>query len=211
MPDHLVGVAVRRFDSLEAWSVSSALAVKTKHVKLGSCVTDPHRRHPAVLAQTVTTLDHLSNVGPILGIGAGEAMNLEPYGIRWDNPVSRLYEAVKLVKECWAQPVVNFEGNFFCVEDALVEPKPIQKPHPPIWIAGNSPSTMKMTAEIADGWIPVCIPPDVYKENLEKILEWAKSYGRNPESIEPAILVWVAVAEDRDKARELKSYRERRL
>jgi len=205
MADHLVGIAVRRFDFLDAWNILSALAVKTKRLKLGSCVTDPHRKHPAVLAQTVTTLDHLSNGRAILGIGAGEAMNLDPYGIKWDRPVSRMYEAVKAVKECWTQPLVNFEGEFFHIKDALVEPKPIQKPHPPIWIAGNSPRTMKMTAEIADGWIPMTPPltPDMYKENFRKIMGWAKEYGRDPASIEPALFTYVVVAEDHDKAREM--------
>ena len=176
MADHLVGIAVRRFDFLDAWNILSALAVKTKSLKLGSCVADPRRKHPAVLAQTVTTLDHLSNGRAILGIGAGEAMNLDPYGIKWDKPVSKMYEAVKAVKACWTQPVVNFEGKFFHIKNALVEPKPVQKPHPPIWIAGNSPRTMKMTAEIADGWIPMAPPltPDAYRESLGKILGWAE-------------------------------------
>ena len=205
MADHLVGIAVRRFDFLDAWNILSALAVKTKRLKLGSCVTDPHRKHPAVLAQTVVTLDHLSNGRSILGIGAGEAMNLDPYGIKWNKPVFRMYEAIKAVKACWTQHVVNFEGEFYHIKNALVEPKPIQKPHPPIWIAGNSPRTMKITAEIADGWIPMAPPltPDTYKENLEKILEWAKYYGREPESIEPALFTYVVVAEDRDKARKI--------
>jgi alkanesulfonate monooxygenase SsuD/methylene tetrahydromethanopterin reductase-like flavin-dependent oxidoreductase (luciferase family) len=205
MADHLVGIAVRRFDFLDAWNILSALAVKTKCLKLGSCVTDPHRKHPAVLAQTVMTLDHLSNGRAILGIGAGEAMNLDPYGIKWDRPVSKMYEAVKAVKECWTQPVVNFEGEIFHIKNALVDPKPIQKPHPPIWIAGNSPRTMKMTAEIADGWIPMAPPltPEMHKKNFGKIVEWAKEYGREPESIEPALFTYVVVAKDHDTAREI--------
>jgi len=205
MADHLVGIAVRRFDFLDAWNILSALAVKTKRLKLGSCVTDPHRKHPAVLAQTVMTIDHLSNGRAILGIGAGEAMNLDPYGIKWDKPVSRMYEAIKAVKECWTQPVVNFEGKFYHIKNALVEPKPIQKPHPPIWIAGNSPRTMKMTAEIADGWIPMAPPltPDAYRENLGKISKWAKEYGRDADSIEPALFTYVVVAKDYDTARQI--------
>jgi phthiodiolone/phenolphthiodiolone dimycocerosates ketoreductase len=81
MADHLVGIAVRRFDFLDACNVLSAMAMKTKRLKLGSCVTDLQRKHPAVLAQTTMTLDHLSNGRAILGIGAGEAMNMDPYGI----------------------------------------------------------------------------------------------------------------------------------
>jgi len=205
MADHLVGIGIKRFDFLETWTILSALAMKTKHVKLGSCVTDPHRRHPAVLAQTAMTIDHLSGGRVILGIGAGEAMNLVPYDIEWNKPVSKLHEAVKVIKELWTQPVVNFEGKFFNLKNALLEPKPIQKPHPPIWIAANSPRTMKITAEIADGWIPTTPPLTLtaYKENLRKILNWAKESGRNPDAIEPAIFEYIVVAKDYDTAREL--------
>ena len=205
MADHLVGIGIKRFDFLETWTILSALAMKTKHVKLGSCVTDPHRRHPAVLAQTAMTLDRLSGGRTIFGIGAGEAMNLVPYDIEWNKPVSKLYEAVKVIKELWTQPVVNFEGEFFHIRDALLEPKPVQKPHPPIWIAANSPRTMKITAEIADGWIPTTPPLtfDAYKENLRKILNWAEEHGRNPDAIEPAIFEYIIVAKEYDTAREL--------
>lgn len=205
MADHLVGIGIKRFDFLETWTVLSALAMKTEHVKLGSCVTDPHRRHPAVLAQTAATIDHLSGGRTIFGIGTGEAMNLVPYDIEWNKPVSRLYEAVEVIKELWTQPVANFEGKFFNINNGLLEPKPLQKPHPPIWIAANSPRTMKITAEIADGWIPTTPPLtlDVYKENLEKILNWSKEHGRNRDAVEPAVFEYIIVAKDYDAAREL--------
>ena len=85
-----------------------------------------------------------------------------------------------------------------------MDPKPVQKPHPPIWVAGNSPRTMKMTAEIADGWIPMVPPltPDAYKENLRKILRLTKEYGRDADSVESALFTYVVAAEDYDTARE---------
>jgi alkanesulfonate monooxygenase SsuD/methylene tetrahydromethanopterin reductase-like flavin-dependent oxidoreductase (luciferase family) len=202
MGDHLIAIGIKRFDALEAWSTLTALAVKTKRVKLGTCVTDPHRRSPAVLAQTVSTLDIISNGRAILGIGPGEAMNLDPYGIAWKRPVSRMYESLQVIKSLWTQDMTSYKGDFFNLTEAIFEPKPIQEPHPPIWIAANSPRTMKMTGEMADGWFPLNISPEAYNEKLTSIRRHAKECGRSPEDIEPALFMYTLVAKNYDEALE---------
>lgn len=204
MGDHLVGIGIKRFDFLEAWSVLSALALKTKRVMLGA-FTDPHRRHPAVLAQTVTTLDHLSNGRAILGIGAGEGMNLIPYNIPWNKPVSRLYEAIKVIKGLWTENKADFKGDFYKLEKAFLDPKSVKKPHPPIWVTANSPRTIRMTAEFGDGWVPTPPPLTIegYKENLNRLSGWAKEFGRDPKAIEPGVFHFIVVAKDHDNARQL--------
>ncbi len=200
MGDHLIAIGIKRFDCLEAWNTLSALAVKTKKVKLGTCVTDPHRRPPAVLAQTVTTLDIISNGRAILGIGPGEAMNLDPYGVTWKRPVSRMQESLKIIKSLWTKEMTDYNGDFFSLQEAIFEPKPIQQPHPPIWIAANSPRTMKITGELADGWFPLNISPEAYKEKLTFIRKHAKDAGRSPEDIEPALFMYTLVAPTSDEA-----------
>jgi alkanesulfonate monooxygenase SsuD/methylene tetrahydromethanopterin reductase-like flavin-dependent oxidoreductase (luciferase family) len=200
MGDHLIAIGIKRFDALEAWSVLSALAVKTKRVKLGTCVTDPHRRPPAVLGQTVTALDIISNGRAILGIGSGEAMNLDPYGIAWDQPVSRMYESLKIMKSLWTQETTTYNGRFFTLQDTIFEPKSIQKPHPPIWIAANSSKTMKITGELADGWFPLNISPDDYEQKLKLIRKHAEDNGRSVEAIEPALFMYTLVAKTYDEA-----------
>ncbi|MFQ6050730.1 MAG: LLM class flavin-dependent oxidoreductase [Candidatus Hydrothermarchaeota archaeon] len=202
-PDHLVGIGIRRWDCFEAWSVLSALALKTKRVTLGTCVSDPHRKHPAVLAQNLMTLDVLSKGRACLGMGAGEAMNLDPYGINWEKPVSKMREAIEIIKMLLTQDSVNYDGKFFRLEKAFIEPKPIKKPHPPIWIAGNSEKTMKLTAEVGDGWVPTARLPEDYKKNLKKIRKWAKEKGRDPSQIEPGIFLYTVVAEEYEEARKL--------
>jgi len=200
MGDHLIAIGIKRFDTLEAWSTLAALAAKTKRVKLGTCVTDPHRRPPAVLAQTVATLDIISNGRAILGIGPGEAMNLDPYDVSWNRPVSRMHESLKIIKSLWTQEMTSYKGDFFNLQEAIFEPKPIQQPHPPIWIAANSPRTMKITGELADGWFPLNISPEAYKEKLELIRKHAKDIGRSPEDIEPALFMYTLVAPTYDEA-----------
>jgi len=203
MTDHILGVGIKRWHCLEAWSVLSGLSSRTEKVTLGACVSDPHRRHPAVLAQMATTFDIMSGGRAVLGIGAGEAMNLDPYGIPWSKPVSRMREAITIIKKLWMEDSVNYNGEFFQLHEAFLSPEPVQKPHPPIWVAANSPRTMRIVAEMGDGWIPTAVvtPPDVYRENLGEIRSWAKEAGRNPSEIEPSIFLFTVAAEDEETAR----------
>ncbi len=211
MPDHTVGFGIRRWDSLEAWTVLSAIALRTKRILLGTCVSDTYRHHPAVLAQMAATCDIISRGRAILGIGIGEAMNLNPYGISWNKPVSRTIEALKIIKRLWTEDVVTHEGQFYRLEGAFLQPKPFQKPHVPIFVAGNSPRTMRMAAEYGDGWVPASTQPDEYAEKLKYVFEEASRAGRfwdgrgwdNPPEIEPALFVYVVVADDFDTARKL--------
>ena len=100
IPDHLLFIPHGIVP--EAWSTLAAVAVATKKATLGTCVSDPHRHHPAVLAQKVATVDRISGGRAILGIGAGEAMNVVPFGIDWNRPVSKLVEAVKIIRGFWS-------------------------------------------------------------------------------------------------------------
>lgn len=198
MPDHTLGI--RWVEHIEAWTVLSALAIQTKNVKLGTGVADPYRRHPVTLAQSATTLDILSNGRFILGMGAGEAMNLDPYGINWDHPASKLKEAITIVKKLWTQNRVDFDGEFFNMKNAYLMPRPIQKPHPPIWIAASSPRTMMITAELANGWLPLLLQPEEYENRLKSMRQRAMSLGRDAKSIEPALWIMTCVLSDREKA-----------
>lgn len=208
MTDHMLGVGIKKWHCLEAWSVLSGLSSRTKRVTLGACVSDPHRRHPTVLAQMAMTLDVMSGGRAVLGLGAGEAMNLDPYGIPWSKPVSRMREAITVIKKLWTEESVNYSGEFFKLQQAFLSPEPVQKPHPPIWIAANSPRTMRITAEMADGWIPTAVltPPDVYGENLRKIKNWAEKAGRDPSQIEPSIFLFTIAAEDEETARKFAEF-----
>jgi len=202
MADHLVGIGIRRFDFLEAWSTLGALSAITERVKLGTCVSDPHRRHPAVLAQSLATLDQLTGGRAILGLGAGEAMNLEPYGIEWSKPVSRLREAALVVRRLLTEDRVSFTGRFYRLRDAMLEPKGVQKPNPPIWIAANSPRSIRIAAELGDGWVPTTPPasPERYRSWLSELREHASRAGRSPSEVEPALFLYSLVAPTREEA-----------
>jgi len=186
---------------LDTWMTLALIARKTNRVTIGTAVTDPHRRHPAILAQMGTTLDIFSRGRFILGIGAGEAMNLDPYGIAWDHPLSRMAESIAIIKKLWTMKEINYNGKFYKINKAYLEPKPIQKPHPPIWVGGVHYKTLKLIAETANGWIPGGSSPKIYKGLFSDINKWAKKAGRNINEIEPAIILPTAVAADYNEAK----------
>ncbi|MEM2924893.1 MAG: LLM class flavin-dependent oxidoreductase [Methanocellales archaeon] len=202
-PDHLVGIGIKRWDAFEAWSVLTACAFVTKRVTLGTCVSDVYRHHPAVLAQHLMTLDVISKGRAILGLGAGEAMNLNPYGISWDKPALKMRESILIVQMLLSQEKVDFEGKYFKLKNAFIMPKPVQKPHPPIYIAGNSKQTIKLTAELGNGWIPMGLSPESYSEVLRKIKSIAKATGREVEKIDPCMFLYIVVHEDYEEAKQI--------
>jgi len=211
MPDHTVGFGIRRWDALEAWTVLSAIGLQTRRIRLGTCVSDTYRHHPAVLAQMVSTCDHISNGRAILGIGIGEAMNLTPFGIQFDRPVTRTIDALNVIKRLWTEDYVDYDGPYYHLKQAFLQPKPVQKPRVPIFVAGNSPRTMRMVAEFGDGWVPASVQPDEYEEGLDYVLSEASRTGRfwdgmgwdNPPEIEPALFIYVVIAKDYDTARQM--------
>ncbi len=202
-PDHLVGIGIKRYDAFEAWSVLTACAMKTRRVTLGTCVSDVYRHHPAVLAQHLMTLDVISNGRAILGLGAGEAMNLNPYGIDWDKPALRMREGINIIKGLLSSEKVDFEGKYYRLKNAFIMPEAVQKPHPPIYIAGNSEQTIKLTAEYGEGWIPMALTPERYKEVHGKIKELAKAANRDPDKIEPCMFLYIVVNESYEEAKRM--------
>jgi alkanesulfonate monooxygenase SsuD/methylene tetrahydromethanopterin reductase-like flavin-dependent oxidoreductase (luciferase family) len=191
---------------LDTWMSLALVADKTKKVMIGTAVTDPHRRHPAILAQMGTTLDILSSGRFIMGIGAGQAMNLDPYGISWNKPLSRMTESIELLKKFWTHEKIDHDGKYFRIRDAYLEPKPLQKPHPPIWIGGTNKKTLKLIGEKCDGWLPGGSSPKIYNENSTLIKKCSQNSGRDDDEIEYGIILPTAVSSDYNEARKYIEY-----
>lgn len=199
VPDHLVGWG-SKLDALDPWTLLGALAARTKRVGLGIGVSDPHRRHPAVFAHQAMTLDQLSGGRILLGIGAGEAMNLAPYGIPYDRAVSRLEEFLGVVRALWTQRMVTHRGAYYQLKNAPLLPKPASVK---LYVAGNAPRTMGLTARFGDGWLPFKRSPEVYRRDWASIRAGAAKAGRDPEAIRPGLLLYTAISRDREEARKL--------
>ncbi len=154
--DHLATIGTIGDDRpiFDGWELLAAMAMATSHVRIGLLVTGITYRNPAVLAKLATTVDHLSGGRLEFGIGAAWATNEhEMYGISGlEHRVGLLSEGLQIIRSLWTEERTNFEGRYFTMRNAVANPKPVQKPYPPIWIGASGPSTIKLTARYADVW-----------------------------------------------------------
>ncbi|MCW3010460.1 MAG: class flavin-dependent oxidoreductase [Solirubrobacterales bacterium] len=176
-----------------------AAGAATETIDVGVCVTDTIIHHPAVLAQTALTADHLAQGRAILGLGSGERMNVTPYGMTWEKPVGRLEEALRIIRMLWAtDKPMSFEGKFFRLEDAVLGLEPYNGIPPRIWLAAHGPRMLGIVGRLADGWLPTNIPVEAYAEKLGKIRESAEAADRDPDAIVPSMLAYVLCAPDEE-------------
>ena len=177
-------IKVSQNATIEAWTLLSYLAAKTKTIKLGTAVTPMPLRKPEILAKMVSSVDVLSEGRVILGVGAGwDQPEFEAYG-QWypaGERVDRTKEGIELVKKLWTESVVNYDGRFYKATNVVCEPKPVQKGGPPIWLGAIHDRMLKLTGELADGWFPgraVGATIEHYAEAVPKIKQEAKAAGR---------------------------------
>jgi phthiodiolone/phenolphthiodiolone dimycocerosates ketoreductase len=170
--------------------ILGGLSVKTKRIRLGTSVTDTARLHPASLARAALTLQHTSKGRFILGIGAGERENTEPYGIPLRKPVSRFEEALEVIRLLWSsRGPVDFEGEFFQLKDASLSLRPYLKRPPPIWVAAMGPRMLDITARYADGWLPHTMSVARYEQSIGMLRDAATKAGRDPDGITPGLVI----------------------
>ncbi|HEX6606223.1 MAG TPA: LLM class flavin-dependent oxidoreductase [Chloroflexia bacterium] len=180
------------------WSVLLGdLARRAGRLHLGVGVTDPTRRHPVLLAQAILTLAHLTHHAPILGLGAGERLNVEPYGLDFTTPVGRLEEALQIIRACLAphEGPITFHGRHYHLADAALDLRAPAGKTPRIWIAARGPRMLRLTGLYGDGWYPALIAsPQEYAAKLQVVRDAARAAGRNPAAITPALYQAVLVA-----------------
>ena len=184
--DHLAAIGDGGPDRpiYEGWTMQAAMAEATKRVRIGCMVTGNTYRNPAVLAKMAVTVDHLSGGRLEFGIGAGWAeIEHQMYGIGGlDHRVGYLSESLQIIKSLFTQERTNFEGRYYHFKDAIANPKPVQKPYPPIWIGASGATTLRLVARHADVWNMSGAVSDL--EGLIKQLEEAcGAVGRDPSEI----------------------------
>ena len=202
-------------ETLEPWLYLSYLAAKTSKIRLGTCVTPIPFRPPGMLAKMVSTLDVLSGGRAILGAGMGwYALEFEAYSC-WDpNNVrfEKTKEALDLIIRLWTEDKVSFEGKYYRAKEAVLLPKPLQKPHPPIWLGGTGKKMLELAAEMGDGlicigprWAPVHVSSEDYSKIVEKVRRLRGSKGKTGDFKFACI---IAPHEDsREFVREIESYK----
>ncbi len=184
----------------EGFTLLGAMAAQTSRLRCGIVVSGITYRHPALLANIAVTLDHISGGRFELGLGAAwYELEHERYGIafpRFRERAEMLREASLIVKQMWSRERTTFEGEHFHLIDAPCEPKPVQTPSIPLWIGGAGERvTLRVVAEVADGWNTFLIPQDEYRHKLDVLAEHCAAFGRDPHDIRRA-LVTVALLAD---------------
>ena len=182
----------------------AAAAQATERIRFGTGVTDPVRRHPAVLAQSFLTLDHATGGRAVLGIGVGEAENILPFGLRFERTASRLIEAVEVIRLLWSTTeAVDFAGDHFSLRNGILGLEPAQDGPPPIWMATHRPRVLEATGRLADGWLPNILDPGEYGRALAAIRRASVAASRPEDAVTAGLYVWMVVDETRDAAERL--------
>jgi len=203
--DHLYSVPLPNLPILEAWSELTAVAALTRRVELGTLVSPPYFRNPAVWAKQIATIDQISNGRTIVGLGAGWfASEFEGYGCPFPSLRDRLRaldETCEIMKRMWTEERVTFKGSQFSVEDVICEPKPVRKPR--VLIGGGGEKVlMGIAARHADIWNNLATFQGQLAAKSEALRRRCRELGRDPDSIEISQQCVVVLAEDEAAARQ---------
>jgi probable F420-dependent oxidoreductase len=189
------------YDNLEPLTVLAAAAGATQKIRLGTSVLLANLRHPSHVAKIISTLDFISNGRLTVGLGFGSRENdYKAAEIPFEHRGSRAVEQVQLMKRLWTEDNVTYKGRFYNVENLTVGPKPIQKPHPPIWTGGGAEVALKRAGTWADGFICGSSAIPDFPATWEKISGYAKAAGRDPNKINKAGLTFMAIDDNQNKA-----------
>jgi F420-dependent oxidoreductase-like protein len=171
---------------LEGWTLLAALAAATERIRLGTLVTGITYRHPSILATEVVTVDHVSNGRVECAIGAAwfEPEHRE-LGIDFPSDgerISRLEEAAQVLRLLMTTDDASFDGRFYRLDHATYRPRPVQRPHPPIWIGGSGNRLLRIAGRYADAWHGLGEPIEFARKS-RLLAEAAEAAGRDPASI----------------------------
>jgi|WetSurMetagenome_2_1015567.scaffolds.fasta_scaffold53530_2 F420-dependent oxidoreductase-like protein len=174
---------------LECWTTLAALASATTRIRLGTMVTSNGFRNPALLAKMAANVDVLSRGRLELGLGAGvQKQEHDAYGFSFPEPrvrAEKLAESIEVIKKLWAESKASYKGRYYQLKDAFLEPKPIQKPHPPIIVGGcGEHYTLRVTARYAERFDFGYLPFEEYRRKLQVLENHCKSVHRRFNEIE---------------------------
>jgi probable F420-dependent oxidoreductase len=193
--------SARTLDPLGAMTYAAAC---TERLRLGCAVFVTPLHNPVHLAKAIATLDNLSHGRVEVGVAAGGAARpFAAFGIDPNVPVTRFNEGLELMKAFWTEPKITFDGRFWQLDGATLEPKPVQRPHPPLWIGGNHPKALRRAARLADGFFGAGSQSTAqFAQQTPVVREALAEFGRDPASFRFAKRVYIHVDDDAARARE---------
>ena len=185
---------------LEAMSYAAAC---TEQLRLGCVVFVSTLHSPVHLAKSLASLDQLSRGRIDVGVGTGGKMRpFAAFGVDPDRYAARFTEGVAVMKALWTEPRVTFDGEFWQLRDAAMEPRPFQKPHPPLWFGANSPTALRRAVRLGDGFFGAGATPTArFAEQVQLVREALAAAGRAATDFAIAKRVYIAIDEDAGRAR----------
>jgi F420-dependent oxidoreductase-like protein len=191
--------------SLDAWGTLSALAAVTSRIRLGTMVSPATFRHPSVLAKSVATADHVSGGRVELGMGAGwYGDDHTRYGFPFADTGVRmevLAEQLEIVHRQWSEDAFSFQGAHYTLEDCHAEPKPLQRPHPPLIVGGSGGRrSARLAARWADEYNTVFSTPQECARRRAVVADAWEAAGRDPATLRFSLMTGCVVGEDRADA-----------
>jgi len=187
---------------LEPISLLSYAAALTRRLRLGVAVLITPLRSPAQLAKSLASLDQLSDGRLIAGVGIGANTLVYPaFGISAERRVRRFTEGLQLMKRLWTEERVTFDGEFWKLENASLEPKPVQKPHLPVWFGGGHPSALKRAIELGNGWMGAgSSSSESFKERVIQVRKFLAEANRDPATFPISKRVYLAIDSNKSRA-----------
>lgn len=190
---------VYSFDSLVVLTHAAAL---TTRIRLGVAVIVLPVQSPIQVAHQVATLDHTSGGRAILGVGLGRDHHYAEFQIPREHRVRRFREGVELIKALWTQEKVDYRGSIHRLEGGTMTLKPVQRPHPPIWLGGDHPDAVRRAASLADGWMGAGGSSKAsFARNVPILREALEKAGRDPATFPVSKRVFLSVHERAEAAR----------
>jgi probable F420-dependent oxidoreductase len=183
-------------------SLAVAAGATTKIKLMSTVVLLPLYNNPVAVAKQTAVLDVASDGRYHFGVGIGGEFpkEFEACGVPLKQRGSRTNEALEVITKLWTEKEVSFDGRYSKFTSVTLSPSPVQKPHPPIWVAGRKEPAMKRAATYADGWIPYMYTPEMLHESIEKIYQFGKEVGRDMSGFRPGLFIFTSIGSNRDDA-----------
>jgi probable F420-dependent oxidoreductase len=188
-----------------ALPVLGVAAGATESVRLVSSIVLAPFYHPLMLARFTATLDAASNGRLTLGVGVGGEypVEFEAAGLKVTQRGRRTDECLEVLRRLWTGEPVTYSGRHFNLTGAKINPGPVQKPGPPVWVSGRRDAAMRRAARLGDGWLPYFFDPDRYRDSVSKINDFALEEGRDLAGFQWAFFPYISIYPTEEEAAEV--------
>ena len=207
-----IGDSITAHPRFDAVTTMAAVGARTHRVAVGSAVILSALRHPLVLAHQMATVDIIAGGRSIFGVGVAaktpsNERQFADCGVPFARRVGVFEEGLAVMRRLWREPSVTFAGKYFQFREVRLEPKPLRAGGPPVWMGGGSEPAMRRSGEQSDGWFPTSPTAEAFAATYKRVQEYARTAGRDPAAIHPALYITVNVNPDAARAeREMEAF-----